>query len=187
MTRRGGKPFTLTGVLTGAPAGRPVVLLAREDRTGAPWEVAGSAVTQAGGAFRVSVPAGRSRSLRVAYRPAAAARLLRCGKMLKVRVPARVSGFSAKRTGPRRYQLSGRLRGGGVPRGGALIELQGFERGTWRRFDTVRSSTSGRFATSYRFRIASTGRTFRLRARVRADRAYPYSVGHSRSVRVRVR
>ena len=189
MTRRGGGAFTLTGALTGATAGRSVVLLTREARTGAPWIAAGSAVTVDGGAFRVAVPAGPSRTLRVAYRPAPTARLLRCAKTLRVRVPARVSGFSAKRTGARRYRLSGRLLGGAVPQGGALIEFQGFERGAWRRFDTVRSSSTGRFSTAYRFRLASVGRTFRLRARVRADRAYPYAngFGYSRSVRVRVR
>ena len=45
----------------------------------------------------------------------------RCG----VRVPARVSGFSARRTGARRFRLSGRLLGGAVPARGKLDRAAG--------------------------------------------------------------
>jgi hypothetical protein len=186
LTRRRGRALRLRGVLSGAAEGTPVVLVSREVRTGARAAVVASAVTGAGGAFTIPVPAGRSRTLRVAYRPAPAAPLLRCSNRLRLRVPARVS-FSARRTSARRFRLSGRLVGGAIPRRGKVVELQAFERGRWREFRTIRSRTSGRFATSYRFTSASTGRRFRLRVRVRPEPTYPYSVGYSRSVRVRVR
>lgn len=44
-----------------------------------------------------------------------------------------------------------------------------------------------RYAHTYKFRAESSGRSFRLRARVRADAAYPFSLGYSKVVRVRVR
>jgi hypothetical protein len=186
LTRRRGRALTLRGVLRGAAEGTPVVLVSREIRTGARPAVVSSAVTGPGGAFTIPVPAGRSRTLRVAYRPAPAAPRLRCSNRLRLRVPARVS-FSARRTSARRFRLSGRLVGGAIPRRGKVVELQAFERGRWREFRTIRSRTSGRFATSYRFTSASTGRRFRLRVRVRPEPTYPYSVGYSRVARVRVR
>jgi hypothetical protein len=174
-TLRAGRTFTLAGT---APAGAPVTLLSLEARTGADWTVAGSGVAGADGAFRIAVPAGPSRSLRVAHASQAA-----CSNVLSVKVPARVT-LSAKRTAARRYRLSGRLV---VPVKGKVVELQAFERGKWRTFGSSRTSASGRFAYRYTFRSESRGRTFRMRARVRADVTYPYSLGYSKTVRVRVR
>jgi hypothetical protein len=155
-------------------------------RTGAPRIVTSSAATGANGAFRLPVPAGRSRSLRVAYRTTPTDPLLRCSRTLRLRVPARAT-FTARRTGARRYRMSGRLLGGAVPTRGKVVELQGFENGRWREFRTTRSRASGRFATSYRFKAGSAGRSFRLRVRVRAEASYPFAVGYSRVVRIRVR
>jgi hypothetical protein len=184
LTRRGG--FSLTGVLAGAAPGTPVLLLVREVRTGARRAVGSSALTGAGGKFRLRVPAGRSRTLTVAYRPAANAQQLRCARTLRLRVPARAT-FSAKRRGWLWFRLSGHLIGGAIPHRGKLVELQGYERGKWRTFDSVRTSKTGRFKSAYRFQPSSAGRRFRLRVRVRADASYPYSTGYSRVVRVTVR
>ena len=183
LTRPGGKALTLTGT---APAGATVLLLSREVRTGAARTVASSAVAGADGKYRLSVPAGRSRTLAVAYRPTPTTPTLRCARELRVRVPARLT-FTARRSSALRYRLSGRLRGGEVPHRGKLVELQGYERGKWRTFDTERSSSSGRFSASYRFQSGSAGRRFRLRVRVRTDPSYPYSTGYSHVVHVLVR
>jgi hypothetical protein len=186
LTRRGGKALTLTGVLAGAAPGTAVALLSREVRTGAPRIAVQNAITGEGGAFRIGVPAGRSRSLQVAYRPTATDPLLRCSRALRLRVPARVS-FSARRSGVRRFRMSGRLIGGGVPARGKVVELQGYEGGRWREFRTIRSRADGRFAATYRFKAASAGRRFRVRVRVRTDPSYAFSTGYSRAVRLRVR
>jgi hypothetical protein len=90
------------------------------------------------------VPAGPSRSLRVAFRESALARELSCSNVLQVRVPARVT-LSAKRSAERRYRISGRLLGGFVPARGKLVELQAHERGKWRTFGSARSRASGRY------------------------------------------
>jgi hypothetical protein len=179
-TRRGGGRFTLAGT---APAGAAVTLLSLEARTGAGWTAAATGVAGADGAFRLTVPAGPSRSLRVGYRSATLARELTCSNVLHVRVPARVT-LAAKRTAARRYRISGRLL---VPKRGKLIEFQAYERGKWRTFGSARSSASGRFAYRYRFGRQSVGRRFKMRARVRADAAYPFALGYSKTVRVRVR
>ncbi len=85
-----------------------------------------------------------------------------------------------------RVRLSGRLLGGRVPARGKTVELQAFERGRWRTFETARARRGRRFVARYRFSASAAGRSFRMRARVRPDASYPFSTGHSRSVRVRV-
>ena len=72
------------------------------------------------------------------------------------------------------------------PRPGKLIVLQAYERGRWRTFATTRSGKGGRFARRYRFTRTFRSRTYRLRARLPREGAYPYSTGNTRVVRVRV-
>jgi hypothetical protein len=182
-TRRGGGAFSLTGT---APAGAGLTVLSLDARTGAGWAAATSGVAGADGTFRLKVPAGPSRSLRVAFRASPLARELSCSNVLQVRVPARVT-LTAKRSAKRRYRISGRLLGGFIPARGKLVELQAYERGKWRSFGSARSGASGRYAYRYTFRAESIGRRFRLRARVRADSNYPFSLGYSKVLRVRVR
>ena len=86
-----------------------------------------------------------------------------------------------------RVRLTGRLLGGRVPARGKLIDLQARELGRWRTFATVRSRASGTFTTRYRFRSSAPRKTYPMRVRVRPDAAYPFAVGYSRAVRVRVR
>jgi hypothetical protein len=86
-----------------------------------------------------------------------------------------------------RIRISGRLRGLPLPRSGKVVELQAFERGKWRDFRSTRARRSGRFATSYRFVRAARGASFLIRARIRRDDSYPYYLGYSPGVRVRVR
>jgi hypothetical protein len=84
-------------------------------------------------------------------------------------------------------RFRGRLLGKPIPRRGKLVELQAFDAGRWRVFAQPRARRSGRFRTSYRLQRTFRPRTFRFRARVRPESAYPYALGYSRVVRVRVR
>jgi hypothetical protein len=81
----------------------------------------------------------------------------------------------------------GRLRRGPIPDGGKLIDLQAFYRGKWRTFATPRTDGKGRWSYDYRFEATSGVVTYRFRARIRREAAYPYELGHSRAVRVTVR
>ena len=93
-----------------------------------------------------------------------------------------------KRVAPRgSIRISGRLKGLPLPRSGKLVDLQAFEAGKWRTFDTVRARKGARFSTRYRFVRASSGSSFLIRARIRRDDSYPYYLGYSPRVRVRVR
>ena len=112
-----------------------------------------------------------------------------CSKALDIRVPARSTLAASPRSlrAGSRVRLSGRLLGGRVPSRGKLVDLQARERGHWRTFATVRTRASGAFSTRYRFRAAAPRKTYPMRVRVRPDAAYPFAVGYSRSVKVRVR
>ena len=50
-----------------------------------------------------------------------------------------------------------------------------------------RPHARGRWAYDYRFGATSGRITYRFRARIRREAAYPYELGHSRVVRVTVR
>jgi hypothetical protein len=87
----------------------------------------------------------------------------------------------------RRVRFSGSLRGGYVPHSGKLIELQAHERGRWRSITTLRTNSHGAFSYRYRFSSRARGATFPVRVRVRPDASYPFALGTSKHVRVRVR
>jgi hypothetical protein len=86
-----------------------------------------------------------------------------------------------------RLRLRGRLR---APAPGVTVILQGRRAGGG-RYTTFADTTTrrgGRFRVSYRFRdLASRGRAFRFRAKLRGGRHYPFATGFSRRVTVRVR
>jgi len=138
------------------------------------------------GHYRIRIPAGPTRRLQLtALAPGASS--LACVTM-RARTRAGVRLTATKRVRPRGVvRFRGRVLGKGIPRSGKLVELQAFDGGRWRVFASPRSGRKGRFKTSYRLRRTFGPRNFRFRARVRKESGFPYEVGYSRSVRVRVR
>jgi hypothetical protein len=65
------------------------------------------------------------------------------------------------------------------------VILQGREDGRWRTFADTRTSRRGRWKASYRFR--GVPGNYPVRARIRRQAGYPYELGYSRAVVVRVR
>jgi hypothetical protein len=86
-----------------------------------------------------------------------------------------------------RVRFRGKLLGHPIPKVGKLIDLQAFDGGRWRTFKTLRARRTGAFRGSYRFQHTFSARTFKFRARARRESRYPYALGVSRTVRVRVR
>ena len=86
-----------------------------------------------------------------------------------------------------RVRFSGRLRGGDVPAGGKVVELQAYERGRWRSITTLRTNAKGSFSYRYRFSFRAAGATFPVRVRVRHEGTYPFALGYSKPIKVRVR
>ena len=163
-------------------------MLTREARTGAEWQVLPDSGRAPTVAPRVTLAAGPSRRVRIAYRahvgdakPVTVGKLrldVRAGVTLKVR-PKRVRGG-------RSIRLAGRLKAAPRTRLGKVITLQARERGRWRDFKSARTQKGGRFSARYRFSAGASG-TFPIRAVARADASYPYATGRSKAVRVRAR
>jgi hypothetical protein len=165
-----------------------IQLRARQLRTGARFQSAGEVRTGADGRARLVLPRGTSREVRFEYRT----RVDDPSPALRARVRLGVRPRATLRVRPRRVgfggtiRLSGRVRSRPRPRPGKLVILQAFDRGRWRPLATARSGKGGRFGTRYRFTRTFRPRTYRFRARLPREAAYPYSTGNSRTVRVRV-
>ena len=146
----------------------------------------GQVVAGADGRFRFNVPPGPSRTMRAGIQWPTEG-IFACGMSLtlKVRAGVRLSApRSVRHRG--RIRLTGALLGGYIPPRGKVVELQGWARGAWQVFRSVRSQRSGHFKATYRLRTGVRG-VLRIRARVRSERGYPFTLGYSRVVRVRVR
>jgi hypothetical protein len=132
------------------------------------------------------LPAGPSRTLNLqAWAPNAHS--LACSQA-KIKTRAGVTLKATERVRPGgRVRFRGRLKGLPVPGRGKLVELQAFDGGRWRTFAQPRSRKDGRYRSSYRLRRTFGPRTFRFRARVRRESGYPYELGYSKRVKVRVR
>jgi hypothetical protein len=138
---------------------------------------------------RLSIPAGTgpSRTLRFQWvgtdtaKPAAAD--------AQVLVPARTSITVDRRKvlNGEAVTFSGRLLGRPLPDGGKLVDLQVRLRGRWRTFAAPRADGAGRWSYLYRFEATRGLVAYSFRARIRREAAYPYELGHSRTVRVTVR
>jgi hypothetical protein len=143
--------------------------------------------TDAAGRFTFGAGTGPSRTVRFRYggtrviRPAIAE--------VRVLVPSRSSIAVDRRfaLNGQAVRFRGRLVRGPIPDGGKLIDLQAFYRGRWRTFATPRTDRRGRWSYDYRFEATTGVVTYRFRARIRREAAYPYELGRSRVVRVTVR
>jgi hypothetical protein len=187
-----GRRVRLAGRLTthdGQPLARARVTVVRTLRmTGARPTPGGTAVTDAKGRLSLRLPAGPSRDLRLTF--AGRRDLLPLTRSVSVRVGATSTIRASRRVlgGPGRVRFAGRLglRGAHVPPSGKLIDLQAFDAGRWRTFGTARAvGRKGRWHFSYRF----SGRPGRypIRVRIRREAAFPYDLGYSRRVVIRVR
>jgi hypothetical protein len=151
--------------------------------------VVGTVTAGADGRFRFKLRPGKNRILHAGVRPAPDAASLACSRVVRLNVRAGIT----LRAKPERVRAGGvvrfrgRLLGQPIPKVGKLIDLQAFDGGRWRTFQTVRANRKGRYRARYRFTRTFRSRTFRFRARARREARYPYALGTSKVVRVRVR
>jgi hypothetical protein len=189
-----GKSARISGRLTdatGAPiSGAAIQVLDRALSTGTRYAQRLELTTDANGRFSVTPGPGAARAIRFEYRSRRLQATANAAAGVELRVAARSTlAVSPARVRPRgTIRVSGRLRGLPLPRSGKVVDLQAFEGGRWRTFDTVRArGRRGAFSTHYRFLRAGSGASFLIRARIRRDDSYPYYLGYSPRVRVRVR
>lgn len=184
-----GHRWTLAGRLVGVDgtgiAGARLAVLWKV--TGRPWSAHGSIRTGTDGRFAYTLPVGPSRRVKLAYFPFSDSRTFVSSNVVQQEVlaPLTIRADRTHVTGDRALRLSGRVGGGSIPRGGALVTLQGYQPGWgWRTFRTVRTTARGTWTTRYRFRL-SHGR-FGFRAVVPQQGAYPYVTTRSAAVFVTV-
>jgi hypothetical protein len=172
---------------SGAPIPRAAVTISEQLRTGGGFVHRATLVADALGRFAYPIGPGASRAIRFHYRGTALVKPTT--SEVRVLVPARSSITVDRRrlSNGQKVRFRGALRGGYVPRGGKLIDLQAYYRGGWRTFATPRTDARGRWGYRYRFGATRGIVRYRFRARVRAEAAYPFELGYSRVVRVTVR
>jgi hypothetical protein len=186
-----GNGATLRGILRNA-AGEPiggadVRILVRADRLGAAYVDRGAVTTGADGRFQFTLPKGSSRLVRLGYRAFKGDDAFAARVTAHLNVSARISVHGPHHVAPRgRATFTGHLVGRPFPPRGVTLDLQIFQPGRgWRVFGSTRTGRNGRFVASYRFNSAGSGR-FTFRLRLRPNDAYPYALGVSRRMRVRV-
>jgi hypothetical protein len=186
-----GKTARVRGSLTtsaGAPvAGGTIDVITTPNATGQPARVVGAVTTDAAGAFSYSAPKGVSRKVTFRFRGLGDYR--RSEGTVDLLVPASATLKSSKRqvANGQSVRFSGKLLGKPIPTRGKVVDLQVFYRGRWRTFGTPRANKKGQFKFGYRFEATRSTTTYKFRARLRAESAYPYELGYSKIVSVKVR
>jgi hypothetical protein len=166
--------------------GQTIVATAAVRRRGARARAAGKAVTDRRGRFSLRVPAGPSRTYRLVFAGSGGARGSARGVSVRVPASSTIRASRTRLSGAGRVRFSGRLRNRGqrIPGRGLVLILQGFDNGRWRTFEDTRTSRTGRWRVSYPF----SGRPGRypVRVRIRKHSGYPFELGYSRRLTIRV-
>jgi hypothetical protein len=176
-------------------AGRPVAgallrVLARDRRQGARFVERYTTKTDSDGIYRVRVRAAASRLWQIAWR----SHTYDPGFQENAYVTLDARASSSLKASPRTVGVGRRLRltgtvHGTVPSRGVPLIFQGrMGGGRYTTFADGRANRKGRFSVRYRFRsAASRGRSFSFRVKLRGDARFPYALGYSKRVTVRVR
>jgi hypothetical protein len=184
-----GNGKTIRGVLRAGEhplASAPVAVLVKP-RSGGGFARVSTVQTDSAGRFSFAAGVGPSRTVRFEYRGTRTTRPAHVEQRILVRAGSSITVDRRFALNGQAVRFHGRLLRGPVPDGGKLIDLQAFYRGRWRTFATPRTDPRGRWSYDYRFEATSGLVTYRFRARIRREAAYPYELGRSRVVRVTVR
>lgn len=169
-------------------AGVPLAVTATTRLAGATAQAIGSTTTTGRtGRFSFRVPPGPSRTLRFVFGGAGEAMRSARGLGFRVRASSTIHASRTRFSGPATVRFAGGLRRAGqrIPGRGLVLVIQGRERGRWRTFADTRTDSQGRWHVRYRF----SGRpgTYPIRVRIRRQNGFPFELGYSRTLGVRVR
>ncbi|CAN5137739.1 hypothetical protein BH24ACT23_BH24ACT23_00210 [soil metagenome] len=170
---------------SGSPLrGAKVCIATRVAQNGRPERVLATPVTGPDGTFRVTIPAGPSRDVRIAHWPNRERALEAMLELTSRVVPRlRIRPEHGLRNGSKaRFRV-------GIPgpaSAGRRVAIEARANGRWIRIDGGRTNKRGRFIGSYRFRSTTGTRRYAFRAVVPGQRGYPYAPGRSKVRRVTV-
>jgi hypothetical protein len=170
-----------------AVAGQTVRILTAADDGRGQFEPASAATTAADGSWTAILPAGPSRLVRVAFGGSATVEpALSNIAHVRVRAPVQLSVSPRVTHWGSTIKLTGHLVGGHVPPAGELLVLRiGWAGGT-AEIGHLYSNRDGGFKISYTFLRGNGTERYRIWAQTVRESDYPYAVGTSRPVRVRV-
>ncbi len=187
-----GSTVKLTGKLVshaGAPiAGAQLNLLQRPAAAGYGLVVIATTTTGPDGSWTLTAPRGPSRELEVAYRshvgdPAYAVHV---NFLERVKAPVTLAAPRQVNAGVP-FLFRGRLSGGYIPPGGSLVSVEIYFGGEWRLLVNTHTGKAGAFKYSYAFEPGYPPTRYKFRATVLNIPGYPFTTGHSRTIRVGVR
>ena len=174
-------------LVAGRPAAQPIEVWRRLQAPGATWARVATVSSSKRGVFSYAVPKGPSRQFRFRFAGTPTVRGATARVDARVRASTTIGVNRHKAVNGEYVTFRGRVRGGHIPTGGKLVELQVFTRRLWRTFAVPRADPkTGRWSYMYRFETISGTARFRFRARVRAEAGYPFHTGSSRQVGVTV-
>jgi hypothetical protein len=179
-----GRLTTVDGFRLG---GQALTVTSTERVSGAKPQFFRTVTTSPTGRFGFSVPAGPSRRIDVTY--AGGIDLLHRTRSVTLKVPASSTIHASRTTvfGAATVHFSGHLGlfGARLPKGGKIVVLEAAQHGRW---STVGSTTAhghkGAWHADAHFR-GNPGR-FPVRLRIPREAVFPYDLGHSRAITVRV-
>jgi hypothetical protein len=177
--------ITLKGQLldhAGLPMGGALVELRQQaSYLGAPNTLLATTTTNTDGAWTFRVPKGPSRLLTVGYRSRSKDLSFAAQFQLHETVAAGVRLSAPRQAHPgRTFVFRGRVAGGHIPRGGALVSLEIYYGSEWREIALLHTRRHGVFVYGYTF-AAIGAATYKFRAQVPAIVGYPFAASASPS------
>jgi hypothetical protein len=179
-----GRLTTVDGVPLG---GQPIRVDSTLRQSRATTQTLRTVTTAPSGRFSFRIPPGPSRRLDITF--SGAPDLLHRTRSVTLHVPARSTIHASDTTisGARTVRFSGRLGllGARLPSGGKIVVLEARQRGRWITVDTTRArGAKASWHAVAHFR-GNPG-TYPVRLRIPREAVFPYDLGHSRAVKVRV-
>jgi hypothetical protein len=183
----GHSPVTLEGRLmtpTGAPIKNAQVKLLQQVAGSAAKTTAVAASTNPTGAWKLRVPAGPSRLLRVVYYSHVLDTIPAATLDVHETVRGAISLHApSKAHVGRAITFSGQLAGGYVPADGESIQMEIRYGGRWRTIEVLPTTRTGRWTYKYIFTIGA-GVSYLFRAATVPNGGYPFASVHTKPVRV---
>jgi hypothetical protein len=165
-----------------------VQVLERVARPHAAWKLTRMVKTSRTGRFALrTARSGTSRTVRLRYEGTATVRPSQVQVRLQVAASSTIHSSHRRVRSGGSVRFFGLLRGGHVPAGGKLVQLQALVNGNWQVFANPRTNSHGRWMYLYRFTGRYRAARFSFRLRVPHDPAYPFATGGSAVTRVSVR
>ncbi|GAC1321302.1 MAG: hypothetical protein NVSMB25_14810 [Thermoleophilaceae bacterium] len=185
-----GTAATVQGEVTlaggGAMPGAEVLVLRRFDAAGARYTLLKTLTADRSGRFTFNSPAGASRTVAFLYRGSHSYKHSQAAVLVQVPAASTINASKKQVRNGSSVMFAGRLLGGPYPKPGKLVALDAFYRARWRTFAVTRADGRGTWRFKYQFQATTGTVVYRFRARVQQEAAYPYLLGYSRAVPVRV-